>query len=449
MEKESDRTDIGRLLRTRRWLWVAPSLFLWWVIGQLDKVNISLVIADPSFLRELKVQGRYAELGGLMSTFLLGYGVSVFLWGFLVDRFGPRLCLMAGTVGWCVMMFLMARATTLEELLVARFFLGAAEGNMWPVSNALTNHWFPVREHSRAQAFWLSGGGLGNMLGVPIVTALIWASTWRGMMVGLAILAFIPILIFSFIANQPQSQKNIHPREVEEIESDQKKAGVVPHMSFLELLKSGSFWLITLCMVISTTTIFTMIQWNPSFVTAERHLSGGSMTGWLTAGYALAVVLTIGVGYIGDRTMRRALTAAGTCLGFTVLVLPAALLLPAEYSAVSLGALTAAALAVAALNGALLHTLVRPGAIARGTGIYCGVSFIIPALIGPYGFGKLIAALGGRYWGGFAFLAFLNLVGAGCYIVLHRMASRTVAVATAASAPNVGAAVESGGSGII
>jgi sugar phosphate permease len=429
MAEQSGGAGLWQLLHTRRWLFVAPSLALWWLIGQVDKINISLVIADPSFLRELKLQGRYGELGGLMSAFLLGYGVSIFLWGFLVDRFGPRRCLIAGTIGWGVIMFLMSRSTTFEELLVARFMLGVAEGNMWPVSNALTNRWFPVREHSRAQTFCLAGASTGTMMGVPLVTALIAASNWRGMMAGLGAFSLVVIVNFSFIANRPRSQKGLNQREVEEIESDPKKTETVAQMSFQELLKSASFWLITSCMIVSVTTIFTLLQWAPSFLTAERHLSRDSMSGSLTAGYAMATVMALLVGYIGDRTMRRALTAAGMSLGFTVLVLPAALLLPPRGGAVLLAALTATPLVTAALNGALLHTLVRPEAVARGTGIYSGVGSIIPALIGPYGFGKLITALNGEYWGGFAFLAFLNLLGAGCYFALHRMSSRTAAAA--------------------
>jgi len=432
MTPAKEQMNLWRLLGTWRWGMVATSLLLWWTIGQFDKINISLVIADPSFLNELQLQGRYAELGGLMSAFFIGYGVSMFGWGFLVDRFGPRICLIAGTVCWGAVMFMMASASSLQGLLLARFLLGVAEGNMWPVSNALTNRWFPAQEHSRAQAFWLMGPTLGTALGVPLVTALILASNWRGMMVVLAAFSLTPLLNFSFIANRPRDQKRLKPQELAEIEGHRKQAAAVARMSFRDLLKSTTFWLITLCMIISTTTIFTMIQWTPSFVISQRGLSRQSMSVWLTVGYFLATAGTLLVGYIGDRTMRRALTAAGTCLTFVVLVVPAAQLLPAAASAVVLSALIAVPCGIAALNGALLHTIVRPEAVARGTGIYSGVGSIVSA-IGPWAFGKLIGALDGEYWGGFLFLALLNVVGSACYLALHRTASQAPVVSTAAS----------------
>ena len=118
-----------KMLGTRRWLLVATSILLWWMISQLDKINISLVITDTRFLDELQLHGRFAELGGLMSAFYLGYGISIFFWGLLVDRFGARVCLITGTMGWAALMMVLSRTGNLQEMLIARFLLGVTEGN--------------------------------------------------------------------------------------------------------------------------------------------------------------------------------------------------------------------------------------------------------------------------------------------------------------------------------
>ncbi len=415
--------SIGKMLGTWRWKLVATSMLLWWTIGQFDKINISLVIADKGFLDEFHMHGRFSDLGLLMSAFFVGYGVSIFFWGLLVDRFGARACLIAGTVGWAVVMVYMSRATSFQDMVIARVLLGVAEGNMWPVSNSLTNRWFPSREHSRAQTFWLTGPSLGTALGVPLVSALIVGSNWRGMIVALAGISLIPLINFYFIRNTPQDQQGLDPREVADIEADRKQERAVVKMSFGDLLRSGSFWIITLCTIISVTTIFTMITWTPKFVIEQRGLSRPEMSTWLAVGYLLAVPLTVLVGVIADRTMKRSLTAMATCMTFVIVVLPAAHWGPAAVSAVLLAALTAVPCGIAALNGALLHTLVRPEAIARGTGIYMCVGSLFSA-IGPWAFGKLIAAAGGAYWGGFLFLLLMNALGAICYFTLHRIAIR-------------------------
>lgn len=416
---------VGRKLwETRRWLVVAPFLLLFWIIGQFDKANISLVIADKGFLEELHLVGRNTELGSLMSVFFFGYGGAVFVWGFLVDRFGPRRCLMVGSVCWGSAMFMMSQATTFEGLLVARFLLGVAEGNMWPVSNALTNRWFPTREHSRAQTFWLTGSTLGTAVAIPIVTALMLAFDWRAMMVALAVLSLIPIILFSFVANRPAEQKRLDPREVREIEQGQVKTAAVERMSFRELLKSGEYWLIAAGMVVSSMTVFTLIQWIPSFLVSQRHLSFITMSRWITVGYMVSTGVTIGGGVIGDRTMQRARTAAWTCTLIAVTVVPGALLLPARGSAVFLAALIGGGAVSAALNGALLHSMVRPEAVARGTGIYTGVGNFLSAF-GPAVFGALIQTLDGAYWGGFLFVGLMNLASAACYFALHRISVRS------------------------
>src|SRR5215469_15350603 len=180
MERNVGVAEAGKPLLSLRWLLVAPALLFLWIIAQIDKTNVSLIIADPTFLKQLNVAGHNTELGGLMSSFFVGYGVSIFIWGFLVDRFGPRRCVIVGILAWAITLFWSSRVGGIKEYLLIRFLLGAAEGNLWPVCNALTNRWFPVREHSRVQAFWITGSTLGTAVGVPIVAALILASGWRG-----------------------------------------------------------------------------------------------------------------------------------------------------------------------------------------------------------------------------------------------------------------------------
>jgi MFS-type transporter involved in bile tolerance (Atg22 family) len=99
-------------------------------------------------------------------------------------------------------------------------------------------------------------------------------------------------------------------------------------------------------------------------------------------------------------------------------VLPAALWLPGVPAAFALSTLIAVPGLIGALNGALLHTMVKPEGVARGTGIYSGCGSILSAA-GPVIFGSTITWLDGSYWGGFAFLAVMNIIGAICYYALH------------------------------
>ena len=345
--------------------------------------------------------GHNAELGGLMSTFFIGYGVSIFAWGFLVDRFGPRLCALGVILGWGCALFLSSKAHGIQELLWMRFVLGVAEGNLWPVSNALTNRWFPAREHSRVQAFWITGSSLGTAIGIPVVTALILSSGWRGTLISLSLVSLLPAALFYFVADWPRKSKGIREQELRDIETGRKSPAAQPlstePLRFSELLKSAPFRLVTVAQFASTTTIYTPVQWIPSYLTTFRHVPFKDMGRWITIGYVLATVLTLLVGYLADRTMQRALAGAWVSAAFVLLIIPAQML-STTGSALLLCSLIFVASSTAALNGALMHTMVRPEAIARGTGLYAGIGMLSSA-IGPRLFGMLIGTLSGNYWG--------------------------------------------------
>jgi len=405
--------EASRWIFTKRWLFVAPAMLFLWIIAQIDKTNVSLIIADNHFLNELHLVGHNAELGGLMSAFFLGYGFSIFGWGVLVDRFGPRVCAIAGSVAWAALLFSSSRVTTINEYLLVRFLLGVAEGNLWPVCNALTNYWYPVREHARVQTFWVSGSTLGTAVGVPVVSALMLASDWRGALALLSLVSLLPIAVFCFVGNRPDAKQR---------ESAAGAGDLAAETTLSELWKSNSFWLVTFCQFVSCTTIYTLIQWIPSYLTSVRHISFASMGALITVGYVLATVMTLTAGYLADRTMQRALTGALVCLLFVIVVMPAQMLSPWG-SAILLSTLIGVPGTTGALNGALMHRMIRSDGIARATGVYTGTGNVVSA-IGPVFFGILIGRLAGQYWGGFLFLAIVNAAGAVAYFTLHRRESR-------------------------
>lgn len=83
-----------------RWRWIAPTLVLFELIGQIDKINLAVLIADRRFLGDLGLLDQPARAGLLMSAFFVGYGVGQFIWGFLVDRIGPQRAASLSVILW-------------------------------------------------------------------------------------------------------------------------------------------------------------------------------------------------------------------------------------------------------------------------------------------------------------------------------------------------------------
>jgi ACS family D-galactonate transporter-like MFS transporter len=175
-----------------------------------------------------------------------------------------------------------------------------------------------------------------------------------------------------------------------------------------------------LSLEIAGACVYTLVQWIPSYLTRFRHVPFKEMGRWITVGYVLATILTLLVGYLADRTMQRALAGVWVSVAF-VLIIPAQML-STTGGALLLSTLIFVASSSGAVDGALMHTMVRPDAIARGTGIYAGIGMLSSA-IGPWLFGMLISQPAGQYWGGFAFLAVLNIPGAIAYFTLHRLSA--------------------------
>jgi MFS transporter, ACS family, D-galactonate transporter len=418
---------------TKRWLFVAPAMLFLWIVAQIDKTNVSLIIADSHFLNELHLVGHNAQLGGLMSAFFLGYGCSIFGWGILVDRFGPRVCTLAGSFLWAALLFSSSRVTTINEYLLVRFLLGVAEGNLWPVCNALTNYWYPVREHARVQTFWVSGSTLGTAIGVPIVSALMLANGWRLALAYVSLVSLLPLAVFFFVGDRPRAHQQVQANERE----DAARADGFTETNLPGLWRSSSFWLVTFCQFVSCTTIYTLIQWLPSYLTNVRHVPFKSMGALITVGYMIGTVMTLSAGYIADRTMRRSLTAGIVCFLFVLVVIPAQTFTP-WVTAVLLSTLIGVPGTTGALNGALMHRMIRSDAIARATGVYTGTGNLVSAF-GPTLFGVLISAMAGQYWGGWLFLALVNASGAVAYFILHRQETRVVTSTVAVSIAGVAA----------
>src|SRR6516165_772670 len=116
-----------------RWWLIAPTLVVFVIVNQLDKTNISVLIASPRFVSDLGATGQHARLGFLATAFFIGYGLSLMAWGFAVDRIGPRRSALLGVTGWAVTTAWCGLAGDLTTIYLARFALGLTEGSMWPV----------------------------------------------------------------------------------------------------------------------------------------------------------------------------------------------------------------------------------------------------------------------------------------------------------------------------
>src|SRR5258708_558053 len=170
---------------------------------------------------------------------------------------------------------------------LARFALGLTEGCMWPVCNAYSGRWFPVREHGRIQAFWINGAQIGIAIGLPIVTTILLTAGWRAVFFVFAA-GSVCILAPAFYWLAP---------DYPEGGAGSRPAGpsIMPRLVFLT---SPRFWLVSLCHACLVATFFGLTTWIPTYLTKGRGLSFTTMSASVACLYMIPVALALLGGYV-------------------------------------------------------------------------------------------------------------------------------------------------------
>jgi sugar phosphate permease len=426
MQVESHvRTDEAALGATRQRVVLVVILLITLLIAYLDRVNVSVLVADNSFLADMNIKGQPIQMGMLMTLFLIAYGVANVVLSPLGDIIGPRRAMMISIFLWTVSVLIGGLTTTFTVMLISRVVLGVGEGMHWPMQSAFVKNWFPPNERGKANACWLIGLMGGPAVAMPFFTWIVSAWGWRPSFFVLAAFGLIPLLLlWFFVTDHPRQHKNVNKAELDYIEKalnaeaeEQKKMKME---SLWQRLGSFSlnyrFWLLTINYFAIASIWWGMMAWLPSYLKASRGFSWGAMGALSSLPYILGTTSILFFGHLGDKLGRRAPLAciahalSAFCIYFGAHAagnITAALLL-------SFG-IASMAIALPA-SWALLQRIVPARAIGAGAGMMNGLangsSAFAPALIGYF------IAITGSYIGGLMFLVGVAALGCICMAVL-------------------------------
>ena len=102
-------------------------------INYADRVVLS--VAAPTIAAEFHIST--VTLGYFLSCFLWSYAACLILWGFAVDRVGPRATTAIGLTIWSVATITTGFCTTLPMLFASRLRHGCRRGQLVPVDRAI------------------------------------------------------------------------------------------------------------------------------------------------------------------------------------------------------------------------------------------------------------------------------------------------------------------------
>ncbi len=421
------RLEAGAQLPSRaRWRLISPTLLVIWIVGMLDKSNISIVIANPKFLADLHLAHKQALLGWLTTGLIIAYGAAAPLWGWLVARAGARRAVMLSLVLWGLVCIACGAASSYGMLLTARIVLGVAEAALYPVTLSLVAAWFPLRERGRATAFWWIGTMIGPMLTGILITGLIVLFGWRAQFYALGVLAVIlPLpLAFFLLRDTPRQQPAANPAECRlietgMIEANQDAPGLILRGKVTSWQRNYRYWLIVVSIIFNSIFFWGWSVWLPTYLKTTRHFTF-SKAGYLTfVIYGCATLTIIGIGLISDRVFRRA-PFAGIGWLLSGLFLLAATMVPDRTACVVLMTLSLCAQQTGVSGAQMLyHSVV--GTKDMGTSQGWATAFVqILGSFSPVMIGYLLSASAGSFTFGFVLLAISVFVAAGCMAVLAR-----------------------------
>lgn len=285
-------TDARAATMSRAWFGLT-TLTLINLLNYLDRY-----IVPGSLVRiEQSLHIDHDQAGWLLSIFFIVYMVASPLGGYLGDNYPRRWIVGTSVLIWSLATVASGLATSFEQLMVARAFIGIGEAGYATVAPSIIADLFARdRRSSMLSVFYMAipfGAALGFGLGGYISEHYSWNAAF--------FVAGAPGILFGVAAFfMPEPERGA---------SDEGKSGKtkVPFKEgILALRGNAGFWFNTVGLTLMTFSIGGLGNWMPTFLETERGMTGtkaGIGVGAVTA--VAGIIGTIVGGVLGDWAEKR------------------------------------------------------------------------------------------------------------------------------------------------
>ncbi len=430
-------TSAGRST-TNRWFGVL-ALFVLVAISYVDRINLSVLITDKSFLQQMGMAvGDRASQGFLATAFMAGYGLSaIFFTPFAVALFGVRRGLIYGVTLWGAVTIVTPWFHSYSELLWSRVLLGVSEGPLFSLASYYIKAYFESRENGKPNSWVNMGTGTGLALGFPFVSYMLGGYDWQTSFYALGainlVLGLPLILLFIYMPSEMERNR----KAISVGESLRQVRGMVRGT-----LETRNLLLLTVMTAAFLAYLWGSSNWLPSYLKEARGFSLREM-GWMASLPQYASILAVFIGgFLIDKLGRHRVplifVGASICVGLSILI---AINVENRYAATV--ALIAAnffwGLQSPSFPSSVQH-FSKPANVASAFGITNGVGSLVAGFM-PAIMGIVISSVaagsgsstGAGFFAGFALLIGTQFVVLGCALVLWFRERGNVTAGTTAS----------------
>lgn len=388
-----------------RWWVMGSVLLVLWVVANLDKVGLSVIVTNRDYLKALGIAGAPVRIGLLFTAFTVATVASSVLAGWAVDRWGSRRAAAVGATLWGVSMAVGALASTYGGALASRLLLGMAEAVVWPLSNRWVRQWYPAQERTRAQALALMGLFLGPALAGPVLAGAMASGGWRAAFwVSAAISVAVVLPVIGLTRETPADHPWVSAAERAPI-ADTSPAAAESAWAFLG---RGPYWAAVIAYVCAGILFFGVSSWLPTYL---QHRGAGNVGAWTGLAWGMACLGLLAAGTIADKTRRPAATGSLALAAGAIFLAVLARGGDPGWMAVAAGVVLAADGAATAISQALLQRFVPAAGVGRATGVLVTCGSLVGGLA-PTAMGWLVQHAGGSFASAFFALGAAAAVGA-------------------------------------
>lgn len=288
-------------------------LFYGWYIALAGAGNNFLISAVSVWGFGVFIAPLRKEFGWSTAIVAAGFSIRSFQQGFLapftgvlIDRFGPRRMIIAGTLVTAAGFLVFANTHSIWEYFLASLMIAAGQsvGSFTSFAAAIMR-WFTLKR-GRAMGAMNAGNGAGYFL-VPLIAIFVTTVGWRETLVGSAILVLVVGLPMAFVVrDSPEAMGLLPDGAAGHVRTSDEPEIVLPGATVREALHIPAFYLLALAQAVGGATV------NGWVVHTIPHLEH--------VGFSLGVATSLGViyaacqllfrplsGVIGDRVGRRRL----------------------------------------------------------------------------------------------------------------------------------------------
>lgn len=335
-------------VKNLRWV-VVTLVALATVINYIDRN--ALAVMWPEIANDLGMSKEDYAL--VLTFFMVAYAIGQSAFGKIFDVVGTRLGFIISIVIWSISIGLHATIRSVASLAVFRAALGFGEAGNWPGATKANAEWFPVNERALAQGIFNAGASVGAIISAPLIAYLYLSFGWHMTFLLVACLGFIWILPWALIYKSgPATHPWVSERERAYILAGQRpdmsgeaKDEYVP--SWFQLLRHRESWAIILSRFFLDPVWWLFVSWLPIYLTEQFgfDIRQIGLFGWVP--YVGAAFGSVFGGWLAGFLLRRGRSAGAARK--TVILLGAALMLPALLATASASQPLSAVLLIAVI----------------------------------------------------------------------------------------------------